>query len=73
MGYFSNFLGLGYFGHFGGFKDVLVILEVSGVFWSSWRFQGIWSLFRFQDILVIFRGFEGILVIFEVLRVFWSF
>ena len=43
---------------------ILVILYVSEVFWSSFRFRGYFGYFL---------GFEGILVISWILGVFWSF
>ena len=49
QGYFGHFNGFGYFwlfdrfqeyfGHFGSFKIFLVILEVSRLFWSLWKFS----------------------------------
>ena len=62
-----------------GFRGILVILQVLGVFWSFLVFWGILVIFRFQDILVIFWvlgvsfGFWGYLGHFLVLGVFWSF
>ena len=54
----------GYFGHFMDFSGILVILEISEVFWS---FK--WFLSIFGD----FRDIKGILVILEVSWVFCKF
>ena len=42
-----------YFGNFRGFGLFVVILEVLGVFWSFYRFEGILVIFRFRGIFVI--------------------
>ena len=52
---------MGYFCHFRCFKDILVILNVSWLFWSFFRFRGILVIFRnFEGIFSNFRGFECI-------------
>ena len=53
----------GYFGHFLGFGDILVIFWVSRVFWSFCRFHGYFGNFEIWGILVIFEDF----------RVLWPF
>ena len=63
---------MGYFCHFRCFKDIFVILNVSWLFWSFFRFRGILVIFRnFEGIFSNFRGFECILIILEVSRVFF--
>ena len=50
---------LSYFGQFLGFRVILVILKVSGVFWSFFEFWWYFGNFWFQGYYGHFIGFQG--------------
>ena len=59
------------FGNFRGFGIFVVILEVLGVFCSSYRISGILVILDIlRGILVVYR-FRAILVVLEVSWYFW--
>ena len=46
--------------HSSGFRGILVILEISGLFWSFKRFRGIFDGFEILGYFSRFRDFKGI-------------